>query len=392
MKTSKRIISSVLAVLVVVSAMVIGGYSASAASLKKPTGLKLQNADHSIIIKWNKVSGAKKYEVFRDNKLIKTVSANTVRDYTWKGGITYAYKVRAVNGKKKSAFGATVKYTRLNYTVITSVANVSNGIKVKWYSRAGSTSYNVERRVATGSTQYKSIAYATGLSYIDKTAVAGTQYKYRVTCYNSKTKAYSSPSVVNPISRVEAVKGFTAKKTVDSSAINLNWTASTGATSYNIYRQKATEEDFVKIGSSTTTSYTDPNENPNPTAYRYYVKAVKTGNESVQSAERAVQTYGKTPARLDENGNYHLPLQFKVKDVYREGKALADYFSYNGSFDINITQGNDVIKIEDNVITALKAGYAEVVINVPEEIKQYITDGLITKLTSKDVILEITVS
>ena len=69
MKTPKKILSLVLAVMVVVSAFAVCTVSASAATLKTPTGLKVYNMNHSLVISWKKVSGAKSYQVFKDGKL-----------------------------------------------------------------------------------------------------------------------------------------------------------------------------------------------------------------------------------------------------------------------------------------------------------------------------------
>ena len=82
----------------------------------------------------------------------------------------------------------------------------------------------------------------------------------------------------------------------------LTWTASSGATSYNIYRND------TKIGSSSTTSYTDNTATPG--TYSYYVTAVNSGGESSASNTISV-IYNTTPPAItytvtpiaDSNGN-----------------------------------------------------------------------------------------
>lgn len=62
--------------------------------------------------------------------------------------------------------------------------------------------------------------------------------------------------------------------------IVVSWTASTGATSYEIYRQTySSSSSSVKIGTSTTTSYTDTTAVGEQTYY-YWVKAVAAGGTS----------------------------------------------------------------------------------------------------------------
>lgn len=404
MKLSKKIISSVLAVVIVVSAMAIGGLSASAASLKKPTGLSAKNTAHSIYLKWNKVSGAKKYQIYKNGKAFKTINHPSYNDYSLMGGQTYTYKVRAINGSKKSAFSSTIKYTRINFTVITSIENVKKGIEVKWVARTSVTSYLVERTVK-GQGNYVKVGDSSKLSIIDTGAVPGTTYTYRVTGYNSATKSYSVCSVGVDATRVLPVTGFSANAAFDRKTrqVTLKWTGSTGAASYNIYRQKITDEDFIKIANvtSTQTSFVDTDIIKNPSAYRYYVTAVAEDNESVASPERFVQTYSYEASYFDVPNegvrNYHVPLFFQVGDVYEEGKYLADYFSYNSFFDVNITEGNDVVSVENNVITAKKAGTAKVELTVPETVRNIILDedifgdDLVALLTSRKVVLEISV-
>ena len=62
---------------------------------------------------WKKVTGAKKYEVYRSAKMksgykkVSTVKTNKLTDKKkLKKGKKYYYKVRAVHGSAKSAFSA----------------------------------------------------------------------------------------------------------------------------------------------------------------------------------------------------------------------------------------------------------------------------------------------
>jgi hypothetical protein len=65
------------------------------------------------------------------------------------------------------------------------------------------------------------------------------------------------------------------------------WNAAAGATSYNIYRSTTSGgEGTTRIGSTTSTSYTDTGlTNGPPTLYYYTVAAVNGGTVSPQSAE-----------------------------------------------------------------------------------------------------------
>jgi fibronectin type 3 domain-containing protein len=74
--------------------------------------------------------------------------------------------------------------------------------------------------------------------------------------------------------------------------ITLNWTASAGATSYNIYRGTSTgTEGTTPYATSTTNTFTDKNVAAGPpTLYFYTVAAVSSGGVSAQSVESVTPT------------------------------------------------------------------------------------------------------
>ncbi len=390
MKTSKKIISSILAALILVSAMAVGSISTSAASLKAPKSFKVYNGIHGFGITWKKVSGVKKYELYKNGKFYKNISGKAVKsaDFSIVGGVTYTYKLRAINGKKKGPFSS-YKIVRVNKTIITTITNTAAGVKLNWAYRPGADTYTVERK-ATGAYTKLGTTDKKTRTFTDKKAVAGTKYTYRITCYNKATKAYSAVSNVDKIVRLVAPTNVIARKTADRH-IALSWSASNGAESYDIYRQNAVDSSFSKLDNTTTTSYTDKAIKDNPSAYRYYVVSRKSSYSSAKSSERVVQTYGKTAARVD-GGDYYIPLTISEGDTYDEGKYLVEYFSYdNGSYVVTIEQGDDVVSVNDNVIKGLKAGNARVSIKVSQSVKEKITDGLVDKLTDHTVYLDITV-
>jgi len=75
--------------------------------------------------------------------------------------------------------------------------------------------------------------------------------------------------------------------------VSLSWTASTGATSYNVRRSTTNGGPYAVIGSPTTTSYTDSGLT-NGQTYYYVVSAVnssgQSGNSNQASATPQVQS------------------------------------------------------------------------------------------------------
>lgn len=102
-------------------------YSASSSSryatptLTKPTITKLTPGSKKITVRWNKISGATGYKLYRATsktgkyKLVKTTKSTYYTNKSLKKGQRYYYKVRAyrtVSGKIKYSSYSTVKYTR----------------------------------------------------------------------------------------------------------------------------------------------------------------------------------------------------------------------------------------------------------------------------------------
>lgn len=66
--------------------------------------------------------------------------------------------------------------------------------------------------------------------------------------------------------------------------VTLNWTSSTGATSYNVYVSGMHGGPYTKIGSLTATSFADKNDIAGHT-YFYVVTAVNSAGEAAFSNE-----------------------------------------------------------------------------------------------------------
>ena len=111
----KRGINGVLLILL---CLIMGfGISVPAmAASKKPSTPKLvsvkQAGANAVTVSWAKAKNAKQYELYASvnkgkYKKLKTVKGLSFRHTGVKAGATYTYKIRAVNGKNKSAFSKT---------------------------------------------------------------------------------------------------------------------------------------------------------------------------------------------------------------------------------------------------------------------------------------------
>jgi hypothetical protein len=109
--------------------------------------------------------------------------------------------------------------------------------------------------------------------------------------------------------------GLTA--TPGNAQVSLSWTASSGATSYNVKRATVSGGLYTTIASLATTGYTDTGLT-NGTAYYYVVSAVNGGGESANSAQVSTTPTG---------GVGGLPSGWSDQDIGSVGIAGSSSFS-----------------------------------------------------------------
>ncbi len=159
--------------------------------------LKLLNVTAGVKTSWNKVTGAKGYNIYRKDassgykKIASTTSLSYV-DKTAKAGVNYTYAVRAYNGSVLSGF-TSVTTVRLTNPAV-KLTNTKSGPKATWSKIAGAKGYMIYRKTSSGS--YSKIATTTSLSYVDKTAKKNVKYYYAVKAYNgSYVSAYTAKAI-----------------------------------------------------------------------------------------------------------------------------------------------------------------------------------------------------
>jgi fibronectin type 3 domain-containing protein len=268
-----------------------------------PTGVAATAGVGQVSLSWTASTGAAGYNIYRSTTsggegttaYVSGVTATSYTDTAVTDGTAYYYTVSAENSAGNSAQSSQVSATPTTGvtvpatpTGVTATAGVSR-VSLAWNASSGATSYNVYRSTTSGGEG--TTAYASGIttaSYTDSSATAGTTYYYKVAAVNSAgTSAQSSEVSATPTSGVTVPSAPTGvSATAGVSQVSLSWTASSGATSYNVYRSTSSggEGTTAYVSGLTGTSYTDTGVTAG-TTYYYTVAAVNSAGTSAQSSQ-----------------------------------------------------------------------------------------------------------
>ena len=234
------------------------------------------------MLTWNAVSGATSYKVYRatsQNGTYSLLGSVTVTSYTNTGakdGVTYYYKVTAVNDSGESAYsnivsGQNKAVTPKPAAPVVKIGHSSTSGKpmLTWNAVSGAASYKVYRATAKNGA-YSVINTTHALTYTNTGAALGTTYYYKVEALDASGKSMGFSDVVEgKVAPVLAV-GYSSV----SGKPQLTWKAVPGATEYQVYRSTQQNSGYTKINTTTATSYVNTGAKAG-TTYYYKIVAVK---------------------------------------------------------------------------------------------------------------------
>jgi len=252
-----------------------------------PSGLSISNTIASLTLKWNAVTSATGYEIYRagtDGKYSKitTVTSTSYVDTNVKNNTQYSYKIKAYNAAGTSAFStaASLKKTQISVSNLKADATGSK-VQLSWTGGVtGAEGYVIYRRTEGGS--YTEIGRTSGNTYSD-TISAGIKYYYAVAVYSGSRTEDKCPEV--GVMYLAAPFGLSVSNTIAS--LTLKWNAVKGATGYEIYRA-GTDGKYSKITTVTSTSYVDTSVKNN-TQYSYRIKAYNAACTSAFSTAASLK-------------------------------------------------------------------------------------------------------
>lgn len=210
--------------------------------LPAPTA-SLGNAIDGVQVRWNLVSGALGYEIYRYHSgtgewelkgKVQNAGTSSWVDTDVSAGQQVSYVVRAMRGSAHSANSARASGSYLAAPVLGGAASASGGVRVTWTAVTGATGYRVYRR--NGGSGWQQIAQLSGgslTSYIDRSAASGTRYGYTVRSVrgNSPSAYYSGVFTVHlatpRLSRTQAL----------DNGVRITWETVSDALAYRVYRR-----------------------------------------------------------------------------------------------------------------------------------------------------------
>ena len=236
-------------------------------------------------LKWNAVTGAAKYEVYRarskDGDYIKysTVTGTSYTNTSYiENGNTYYYKVRAL--KSDGTAGAWSSIVAVTYKQTLSAPAVTGGNDsqgrptLTWKAVSGAAKYEVYRARSKDGT-YTKYSTTTGTAYTNSSYLtSGTTYYYKVRALDANGNAGPYSAVVSVTCRLKLTAPSVTGGNDAQGRPTLKWNAVSGAAKYEVYRARSMNGDYVKYSTVTGTSYTNTSYLANGTTYYYKVRAL----------------------------------------------------------------------------------------------------------------------
>ena len=203
---------------------------------------------------------------------------------------TLAFVGTDLNGGDNTVFLDNVRIAPLPLppapTGLAATAVSTNQINLSWPASSGATSYNVKRATVSGGPYTTVATGVTATTYYDAGLSGSTIYYYVVSAVNAYGEgANSTPASATTLGG--APTGLTA--TAGNAQVALSWTASSGATSYNVKRATVSGGPYTTIASPARNNYTDTTA-ASGTTYYYVVSTVNDSGESDDSPQVSVTT------------------------------------------------------------------------------------------------------
>ena len=285
-------------------------------TLSAPTVTGGNDAQGRPTLKWNAVTGAAKYEVYRarsrSGEYIKysTVTGTSYTNISYiENGNTYYYKVRALDangtaGAWSSIVSVTYKQT-LSAPTVTGGNDSQGRPTLKWKAVSGAAKYEVYRSYSRDGS-YSKYSTQTSTAYTNSSYLtSGTTYYYKVRALDANGNAGPYSAAVSVTCRLKLTAPTVTGSTDSQGRPTLKWNAVAGAAKYEVYRARSKDGDYIKYSTVTGTSYTNTSYIENGNTYYYKVRAL--GSDGTAGPD-------STPVSVTYKAPFGAPLVTGSKD------------------------------------------------------------------------------
>ena len=341
-------------------------FGAKSNTIGAPEDVIVCNSHDGILIKWDKLTDAKGYYVYRWNgekkekiASITDYGKNSFIDKNVKGGEKYFYSVSARIQKGKSLESERVGLVRLETPEIVLTENVTGGIEISWKACTGADSYTICRNKGKNNVVLGNVSADDACFFKDTTAISGEKYKYTVVANSLNIKsAYKykqadmyvvAPRLQNAVNQ----NGF----------VSLSWYGVQGAEKYVVYRKNTTGQfSYVTTVGKNVLNYQDKNVTSGE-VYTYTVKAMQKGVYSGYDKDGLTAAYVSVPDNISiQNVNDCLKVSWEsVSGAFRYKIYRKD--TYNKSWKLvgeSINENYVDSTVEDGIMyqyTVRAVGY-----------------------------------
>ena len=226
--------------------------------LAAPTISSISNTTAGVKLTWKKIKGAAKYEIWRqaadgEMELFRTVSGTSFTDMEVASDTEYSYMIFAVSKAGLSSAAREGRSIVFYAAPTVAVSLATDALEMSWEAVPGAEGYRIQRK---NGKKWVTVAElgADEISWRDVSVSSNKSYSYRIWCVDAEGR------------QISAIRSFSAKfmkpaviaaAAATASGIKLTWKKVTGATNYAVWRRVEGSDDWVRIATTKSTSYTD---------------------------------------------------------------------------------------------------------------------------------------
>ena len=298
-----------------------------------PKGVELKNYySNSIRVKWNKVSGAEEYIVYRkDTKNDSFVKVAETKGCQFKdtdivNGTKYTYSVKAKgeNGGT-SGFSKNIILTALKRPTEIKLNCTSAGVNISWTKMSSATGYRIYRKNSGGTdwVLIKKITSGSTKSYTDEGAKDGATYSYRV----MQVKGSEKGSYLKDGVTIKYVKAPKLSAEHSPKGIVLNWNKAKTGTGYEVQRKVEGENKWKTLktfSNLNTVTYRD--SKPVYGEKNYYRVVVKESTLVSNSCSLYGINPNKKMVALTYDDGPYTQVTNRILDTLEENNGRATFF------------------------------------------------------------------